>query len=343
MRIVEENPIVSVHVISYNQVDCIREALDSILAQEVNFSYEIVIGDDCSTDGTAEIVREYHETHPDLIRLVTHEHNVGALRNDYDVTMACNGKYIAYCEGDDYWHSKDKLRMQVELIENSPSCGIVHSEHDRYFEEYGVLVPCFFKTTGNSPPRDLNLFRGWNGYHIQTCTVLLDTALAKSVIQDKNIYLNDDHECGTDIPMFIEVAMQSGLEYIDKSLSTYRVRKESWSNTRSIATRLVFSRSSMVCYHYLARKYENPIEIEYFSGAEVEHRIAESMWMKDKETALKLKDKSSSKKARVFLMGAQSSFIRLLIVMYMQIKAWRTRSALRRNVIQWGKIGNRNT
>lgn len=111
--------MVSVIMITYNHEDYIRQALDSILMQHVNFNYEIIIGDDASTDKTQEIIREYQIKYPDKIKSILREENVGPTRNGYDVKMRSKGKYIAVLEGDDYWIDEFKLQKQVDFLEKN--------------------------------------------------------------------------------------------------------------------------------------------------------------------------------------------------------------------------------
>lgn len=107
---------VSVLMITYNHEKFIAQAIDSILMQQVNFDYEIVIGEDCSTDGTRAIVIQYQKEYPDKIRLLLPEENLGMHKNFVQTFRACQGEYIALLEGDDYWTSPRKLQKQVDFF-----------------------------------------------------------------------------------------------------------------------------------------------------------------------------------------------------------------------------------
>ena len=113
--------VVSVIVLAYNHASYIQQALDSILMQKVDFPYEILIGDDGSTDGTRNILQEYAQAYPNNIRLFLREKNLGAARNAYELLIRSQGKYLAFCEGDDYWICPDKLSRQVQFLENNPT------------------------------------------------------------------------------------------------------------------------------------------------------------------------------------------------------------------------------
>lgn len=113
---------VSVATETYNHERYIAQALDSILMQEVGFDYEIVIGEDCSTDKTRAIVLEYKRRYPETIRLLLNERNLGGRRNFVNTLQACRGEYIALLEGDDYWTSSHKLQKQVDYLDSHPEC-----------------------------------------------------------------------------------------------------------------------------------------------------------------------------------------------------------------------------
>lgn len=113
-------PLVSVNTITYNQAPFIHGCIEGVLMQKTNFAYELVIGEDCSTDGTREIVQEYAKKNPEIIRVITSESNVGIIKNAIRTSLACRGKYIALCEGDDYWTDPLKLQKQVDFLETHP-------------------------------------------------------------------------------------------------------------------------------------------------------------------------------------------------------------------------------
>lgn len=113
---------VSVRMITYNHEKFIAQAVDSVLMQETDFAYELVIGEDCSTDRTRDIVKEYQRKHPDKIRLLLPERNLGARENSKQTTRACRAEYMALLEGDDYWTSPHKLQKQVDFLDSHPEC-----------------------------------------------------------------------------------------------------------------------------------------------------------------------------------------------------------------------------
>ena len=141
--------MVSVAMITYNHEPFIREAIEGVLMQQTHFPYELVIGEDCSTDRTREICIEYQQKHPDKIRLLLNEKNLGMMPNFIQTLNACSGKYIALCEGDDYWTDTMKLQKQVEFLEGNEEYVLTY--HDaKVIDAAGEILidtklPCDFK------------------------------------------------------------------------------------------------------------------------------------------------------------------------------------------------------
>ncbi len=115
----EKNTKLSVLFITYNHEPYLRRSLDGILMQECDFEYEIVVGEDCSTDNTRAILIEYKEKYPDKFVLLFREKNFGRpTMNVYDTGMHCRGEYLAFLEGDDYWTDTHKLQKQVDFLDS---------------------------------------------------------------------------------------------------------------------------------------------------------------------------------------------------------------------------------
>ncbi len=115
----------SVLFITYNHEKFISQALDGILMQKVDFDYEIVIGEDRSTDNTRAVITQYMERHPGRIRLLERDKNVGPIENFIQTYKACRGEYLAMIDGDDYWTSPDKLQKQVDYLDRNADFSIV--------------------------------------------------------------------------------------------------------------------------------------------------------------------------------------------------------------------------
>ncbi len=135
--------LVSIHCITYNHGAFISEALDSFLAQQTSFGFEIVVGEDCSSDNTREVVEDYIRKHPGRIKLIVSDRNVGVAANFERVLKACSGKYVAICEGDDYWIDPGKLQAQVDFLEHARDFVVCYHDaipfDESGFEQYPQL------------------------------------------------------------------------------------------------------------------------------------------------------------------------------------------------------------
>lgn len=159
-------PVLSVRISTYQHAGFIRQCLDSVLCQQTNFPFEIVIGEDCSTDGTREIVFEYAERYPERIRVITADINVGVKANGQRLRNACRGKYVALLEGDDYWCDPLKLQQQVDFLESNPDYALCY--HDF------VLLD---SDTGNLHPSPLTSWDKSDAgcQQLQTCDIWIQT------------------------------------------------------------------------------------------------------------------------------------------------------------------------
>lgn len=113
----EALPTVSIVTISYNQERYIKQALESFVTQHTDFIFEIIVADDASTDGTQEVIREYERNYPQIFRNILREKNVGAQRNFKEAMVSARGRYVALCEGDDFWTDSTKLQRQVDFLD----------------------------------------------------------------------------------------------------------------------------------------------------------------------------------------------------------------------------------
>ena len=132
-------PLVSVMMITYNQEPYIREAVESIMAQDTPFEYELLIGEDCSSDGTRSIAEQLQKEFPDRIRLFYSDCNIGWNYNIERLRRRIRGKFIAWCEGDDYWTDPQKLVKQVAMIERTNTA--VNVAFYKMLEPDGRMLP----------------------------------------------------------------------------------------------------------------------------------------------------------------------------------------------------------
>lgn len=128
------HPKVSVVVISYNQQEFIKKAIDSILIQKVNFDIEVIVADDASIDQTQEIILEYSKKYSPQLKPILRKNNIGVQRNLIDALQKAKGDYIALCEGDDYWIDPNKLQIQVDFLEKNTNFTLCFHPVKVFFE-----------------------------------------------------------------------------------------------------------------------------------------------------------------------------------------------------------------
>ncbi len=145
----EKRPKVSVAMITYNHERYVEQAVRSVMMQQTDFEYELIIGEDCSTDRTREIVVRLKEEFGDRIQLLLHERNQGMVDNFFAVYAECRGEYVALIEGDDFWINPRKLQLQVEYLDSHPECVIsyhnafLYDSTDKTIKIYGWDIRVF--------------------------------------------------------------------------------------------------------------------------------------------------------------------------------------------------------
>jgi len=249
------NPLVSVKMITYNHEPYIRQAIDCVLAQKTNFPFKLIIGEDCSTDGTREIVFDYQKKYPDIIRVITSNKNVGAHKNSLRTLKACRGKYIALCEGDDYWTSPNKLQKQVSYLETHPDVGLVHSDADYHYARTGKIIHAHnnYKNILNNCE---NVLRGFieGKYNVVTCTTVIRKNIIDEIYKTCQYEFSENFLMG-DTQLWIELSQRSNVKYFDESLATRNVFSGSISNPKSIEKKIIFTENGLELYLYYIEKY----------------------------------------------------------------------------------------
>jgi glycosyltransferase involved in cell wall biosynthesis len=130
------NVVVSVFILTYNQEAFIAQTIESVLKQKTNFKYQLVIGEDFSTDATRSICEAYQNKNPEKIKLLPSANkNIGLIANYLRTIRACDGKYIAICDGDDYWIDDFKLKKQVDFLEANSEYSIIYTNYLRLFPD----------------------------------------------------------------------------------------------------------------------------------------------------------------------------------------------------------------
>lgn len=250
-------PLVSINMITYNHAPYVAHAIEGVIRQRTNFPFELIIGEDCSTDGTREIVFDYQKKYPDIIQVITSEKNVGMSKNGLRTTKACQGKYIAFCEGDDYWHNPYKLQKQVDYMESHSGCGMVFTDINIYLDQSNKLIRSLNYYRGFRSPVNISIEQiiGVEGPTKMTCTVLIRRNLYEQVIErDPNLHQNEKFLMG-DYQIWSEIAIISEVTYLPECFATYRVLDESASRSKNQIRSLRFWKSAAEMMLYLCDKH----------------------------------------------------------------------------------------
>lgn len=257
-----QDPLVSIKMITYNHEPHIEQAIKGVLSQRTNFAFELVIGEDCSIDGTRQIVLDYQRKYPNNIQVITSDKNVGSRKNGIRTALACKGKYLALCEGDDYWHNPEKLQKQVNYMESHPECGLTCSDFDMHYTKSGIVKHSILSATKKTfqSPQLLDIVD--HQVEIRTCTVLLRKSLHDQVkAADPYLHQNDNFKMG-DTQLWAEMSLVADIHFIADSLATYNILEESATQSKDIKKVLQFWISSHKMVLYLCKKYSLPDSVE---------------------------------------------------------------------------------
>ncbi|HEU5123464.1 MAG TPA: glycosyltransferase [Verrucomicrobiae bacterium] len=255
------SPFLSVLMITYNHRPYLEKAVQGVLTQKADFPFELLIAEDWSKDGTRDLAFELQRRHPDLIQVIASESNVGMHANLARVERGARGKYVAYCEGDDFWNDPHKLAKQVAFLESRPDYTFVHSHCHRYVVAENRLMADSLKV-----PRDLNDSKAFEDILLGRRSPLTVTVMARR--DELNQVLENCPECTDPIwPMadtqrWLELSRRGKVGCIHESLATHNWLPESAGQSRDPQKRLKFySAAREIKLHYL-RKYPVAPEIE---------------------------------------------------------------------------------
>ena len=229
----------SVIFITYNHEKYVEKALRSVCEQETDFPFEVVVGEDCSTDSTREILKRVAAEYPDKVRLLFREKNFGRpTLNVYNTTMECRGEYLAYLEGDDYWTDEHKLQKQVTFLEEHPEyiacthdCVMVDENGNEITDEQMLKIGDLYRWSGKFTYDDYKHSGKWPGHYAS--------------VVSRNIYtegrydytiLYRAHDFVDDALILLFLLIQGDIYRMDEAMSAWRyVKKSGGSNWNSIA------------------------------------------------------------------------------------------------------------
>lgn len=248
---------VTVIVATYNQQDTIGRTLDSILSQRVDFPYEILIGEDGSSDNTRRICLEYQQKFPEIIRLMPVAPNKGIVDNYFDCILAAEGEYLADCAGDDYWTDPMKLQKQVNLMDNMPDVVLCHT--DWQYDREGTLEP--HRTDISHKPDDIRiteaeelvvpLLAHENMPIIHLCTALYRRDTIVRIYDESPKLLRNPLFSCEDLQIAVSLAAAGRIAYLPDVTLAYSVGHSSISSPKAVSSQYRYFLGTLRTTHTL--------------------------------------------------------------------------------------------
>ena len=250
--------MISVVVLTYNQEGTISRTLDSILMQQCHVPFEIVVGEDCSTDNPRAICERYAKNYPDIIRLICNPHNKGIVDNYFDCLLACRGKYIADCAGDDFWTDPQKLEKEVSIMEAHDNVTMVITNWQYYDEASHKTIPSRQQQHAPiTPGRDLlkAIITQHNMSVFHLCTALYRADVFRKAYEEDTFLFRNKGFCSEDIQIAFSMALHGDIAYIPDITLSYSLGQNTVSNSTDDVKQFAFVQKMTDLIQYLATKH----------------------------------------------------------------------------------------
>lgn len=243
-------PLVTIRCLVYNHEPYLRQCLDGFVMQKTDFPFEAIVHDDASTDRSADIIREYAEKYPDIIKPIFEKENQYS-KHDGSIQRVMNehtrGKYVALCEGDDYWIDPLKLQKQVYFLERNPDYGLIHSYAKIYDEKKGDYDSNLIGSSFIDVDQEII------GNHIVTLTACFKSEYYKMYYE--SIPINSSWKMG-DYPLWIYIIMNSKSHFMNEVTGVYRILEKSASHSDRLHDEVDFRLSACDISIFFANMYK---------------------------------------------------------------------------------------
>jgi glycosyltransferase involved in cell wall biosynthesis len=235
--------LVAIHCLVYNHEPYLRDCLEGFVMQKTNFPFVAIVHDDASTDNSAAIIREYEEKYSDIIKPIYEKENQwrkGTLTKVMNTAIEATGaKYVAMCEGDDYWTDPLKLQKQVDFLESHIDYGLVHTY--RKIDMAGRLYETPLIDYTETKETLLQVCS------IATCTVMYTTEIFNLIKDEYTRILRKNNLPMSDYPLWLLIAEESKIGYLPDATANYRMLPESASHSNSKTKMYNFDKGAMLC------------------------------------------------------------------------------------------------
>lgn len=250
LGVMNEKPLVSIVCTTYNQEKYIIQTLDGIISQCCDFKYEIIVHDDASSDSTVSIVKDYEKRYPELIKAIyqiDNQYSIERIRPFESCISIASGKYIAICEGDDYWVDANKLQAQVDLLENHEDIALVHSNC------YDLDNDSSHLSKSGVPKSDVDFHSLVKVNSIRTMTIMVRKNDVKQYLdENRKIIAN---WMLADWPLWLYLSTKGKVFKLEAYTSVYRVLNNSASHFISRAGYYAFANDTLIARKHIIEKY----------------------------------------------------------------------------------------
>ena len=246
--------LVDIIMPTFNHENYVATAIQSVLTQECSFGYRLIIGEDCSTDGTLKICELFANQNPGLILLLKHLSNIGIAANYKSLFNIASSKYIAILEGDDYWIDKHKLQKQIEILESRTEIGLVHSNYYSLYHSGKMKKGHVWEKA--------DLLSGNVIGPTQTASININplTTCFRSFLAKENVdfdFIINNKLLTVDIFLWAEICRRANVLYLDEVTGVYRIHSNSITGNPNIISIERFSKTSLLMVNYLMEKYRS--------------------------------------------------------------------------------------
>lgn len=256
-----QNPLVSILIFAYNHENYIAETINSVVGQKCSFNFEIIVSDDCSTDNSLNIIKILQLKHPNLIKIISNNHNLGVNISFLNAVKSAKGDYIASLAGDDYWIVDNKLEMQVQMLLSHKEIALVHTEFKSLNESNGVITKhnnknwysILMKETGKEALVEM-LCHNWTGYPLCSSSCYRKEPLLKGI--NNNLEILNFNLPGEGTFLHASMSYYDGLyAFIPIQTTMYRIRKKSLSHYESKTEQFEYQRKYYLLRLFVAESF----------------------------------------------------------------------------------------
>ena len=300
-----KNVQVSILMPTYNHEKYISKAIESALAQKTTFSFELLINDDCSTDGTAKIAQDYANKYPHIIQYFHQEQNLGLLKNYKFLFEKARGKYIAILESDDLWNDIHNLEKKISFLEQNEDTGLIASETKIIDENENII---------RISSSDIHQSDNWYESMLYENPLKAVSVIFRRDLYDKYCNINDYINNGfltIDYPIWLSIAAHSKCKYINEPLCSYRQIASSISNSSNYNKQKNFADSTKKIQKYIInlyppslsfnyKKQNNIININYMELALRHHKFID-YYKYAKRIKIKFIERKKERKKEIFI------------------------------------------